>query len=84
MEDPLFHTCCLIFQAKNDVRSAPASNAVPKFRTEAITCIPQIVTFKGTCRGERNGAQRRTKMSFGRTMMQALQQLQLVKRHVTG
>jgi len=33
--------------------------------------------------GERNGAQRKTKVSFGRTMMQALELLQLVKRHVS-
>ena len=34
--------------------------------------------------GERNGEQRRTKISFVRTMMQALELLQLAKRHVSG
>ena len=34
--------------------------------------------------GDRNGAQERTKISFGRTMMQALELLQLAKRHVSG
>ena len=33
---------------------------------------------------ERNGEQRRTKVSFGRTMMQALELLQLAKRHISG
>ena len=30
------------------------------------------------------GAQRRANVSFGRTMMQALELLQLAKRHVSG
>ena len=34
--------------------------------------------------GERNGEQRRTKVSFGRTMMQALELQQLAKRHISG
>ena len=34
-------------------------------------------------KGERNGVQRRTKVSFNRTMMQALERLQLAKRHVS-
>jgi len=34
------------------------------------------------CSGERNGAQRRAKVSFGKTMMQALELLQLEKSHV--
>ena len=34
--------------------------------------------------GESNGERRRTKVSFGRTMMRALELLQLVKRHVSG
>jgi len=33
--------------------------------------------------GERNGGQRKTKVRFGRTMMQALELLQLVKRHIS-
>ena len=31
-----------------------------------------------------NGAQRRAKVSFGITMMQALELLQLAKRHISG
>jgi len=34
--------------------------------------------------GERNGAQRRTKVSFGKTMMQAFELLQLTKRNILG
>jgi len=34
--------------------------------------------------GERNEAQRRTKLSLGRTMMQALELLRLAKWHVSG
>ena len=33
---------------------------------------------------ERNGAQRRTKVSFGRAMLQALELLGLVKKHFSG
>jgi len=34
--------------------------------------------------GERKGEQRRTKVSFGRTMMRALKLQQLAKRHISG
>jgi len=34
--------------------------------------------------GERNGEQRRTKVSFGRTMIKALELQRLVKRHISG
>ena len=34
--------------------------------------------------GERNGEQRRTKVSFGRTMMRALELQRLAKRHILG
>jgi len=33
------------FQPKNNVRSAPASSALTKSGTEAITCLPQIITY---------------------------------------
>jgi len=33
---------------------------------------------------ERNGEQRRTKISFGRTMIQALKLQRLAKRHISG
>jgi len=34
--------------------------------------------------GERDGEQRRTKLSFNKTIMQALELLRLVKRRVLG
>jgi len=34
--------------------------------------------------GERNGEQKRTKASFGRIMIQALELQQLGKRHISG
>jgi len=34
--------------------------------------------------GERNGEQNRTKVSFGRTMMRALELQWLTKRHILG
>jgi len=34
--------------------------------------------------GERNGEQRRTKISFGRTMIRALELQWLAKRHISG
>jgi len=58
------------FQARNNT-------AIPKFHTEAITCVLQIVTYKAAEKGmEYKGEQR---ASFGRTMMQALELLQLAK-----
>ena len=38
-------TCYAMFQAKNNIKSAPASSALTQSCTEAITCIPQIVTI---------------------------------------
>ena len=35
-------------------------------------------------KGERNGVQRITKVSFGRIMIQALEQLRLAKKHISG
>ena len=34
--------------------------------------------------GERNGEQRRTKVSFSRTMIQAFELQRLAKRHISG
>ena len=48
--------------------------------------IPQMRTSNCHLRGsgERNGAQRRTKVSFDRTMMQVLEVLRLAERQVWG
>jgi len=47
------------------------NNALTQISHGAITQVLQIVTY-ACCSGERNGAQRRTKVSFDKTMMQAL------------
>jgi len=61
----------LIFQAKNNGRSAPA-----------CTALTEVSHWSHNARGkgERNGVQRRTKVSFGKTMMQTLELLRLAKR----
>jgi len=61
--------------------------------TSAITVVTKVsmkprsgATANRHLRGseERNGEQRRTKVSFGRTMMRALKLQWLVKRHISG
>ena len=37
-----FRPCWATFQAKNNVRSAPASSALTLVSHQAITCVPQI------------------------------------------
>ena len=45
--------------------------------------LPQIITNVVVKKGNKNkGEQRRTKVSFGRTMMRALELLRLAKRHI--
>jgi len=56
---------------------------LPKSCTEPMnTCTANCHHVRSM--GERNVAQRRTKVSFGRTMIQALKLLQLVKMQVSG
>ena len=74
-------TCWETFQTKSSARNAPASSAltlVSHWSHSAHTTNRHL-----HCRGERNGAQRRTKVSCGRTMMQPLELLRLVKRHIS-
>jgi len=74
--------CWTAFQAKNSVWSAPAGSAltlVSHWRHNARTANRHLCA-----KGERNGAQRRTKVIFGKTIMWALELLRLVKRHITG
>ena len=54
--------CLATIPSKNNVRSAPACTALTYV---AITCAPQIIPYAVTDKGMR------TKVSFGRTMMQA-------------
>jgi len=67
-------------QAKNNVRGAPVGSALTlvshrSHKARTINCR-HLHT-----KGER---QRRTKLSFGRAMMQALELLRLAKRHIWG
>ena len=51
---------------------------IKAFKIDNWCIVLQIVTYAITL-GEKNGAHRRTKASFGRTMMQALELLWLAK-----
>jgi len=59
--------------------------------TSAITAVTKSSTKRRATTnrhlhgsGERNGEQRRTKVSFGRTMIRALELQRLAKRHISG
>jgi len=62
-------------QAKNSIKTTLLALHLPKSRTKAITGTTNCG------KGEKNGAQRRTKVS---SMMQALELLQLAKRLILG
>ena len=73
----------LTFQAKNNAKSTPACTALTY---KVLHQIHNACTANRYLRGkgERDTVQRRTKVSFGRTMMQALELQWLSKRHVSG
>jgi len=71
----------LPFQAKNNVRR-PTCTALTKVSHQSHNVHTANRHLRS--KGERNGVQRRTKVSFGRTMMQALELLRLAKRHISG
>ena len=78
----LLRTHEIIVQAKNSIRNAPASAVLTQLSHQNHNvCTANCHLYS---KRKRNGAQRRTKESFGRTMMQALELLQLVKRHILG
>jgi len=53
--------------------------------SEAITHVSQIVAYAVVEKGmENKGEQRRTKVSFDRITVQALELLRLAKRHISG
>ena len=68
------------FLAKNSKRSILASTAFTQVSHWSHNS--RAANHHQRYSRERKEAQRRTKISFGRTMMQALEQLWLVKRHV--
>ena len=71
----LLRTHWVTVQAKNSVKMPLLALHLPKSRTKAITGTTNCG------KGEKNGAQRRTKVS---SMMQALELLQLAKRLILG
>ena len=69
-----------MFQVKNNIRSTPASSELTlvSYRSHNTHA-----TNRHLCRkGERNGTQRRTKVSFSRTTTQALELLWLAKKDI--
>jgi len=72
----------LTFQAKNIARSTHACTTVTQVSHRSHNAHTATRHLRG--KGKRNGVQMRTKVSFGRTMMQALELLHLAKRHVSG
>jgi len=71
---PAFRTLWVTFQAKNNVRSASASTVPTQVSHRSHNSYTANHHLYNS--GERTGAQRRTKLSFGRTMMQTLELLQ--------
>ena len=75
----LFWTLSVTFEAKNSVRRAPASSAVSHWSCNARTANYHLHGSR-----KRNGAQRKVKVSLGRSMMLALELQWLVKSYVLG
>ena len=69
-------------QAKNHLRSTPASTALTLVSHRSHNVCTTNCHLHG--KGARNGVQKKTNVSFGRTMMQTLELLRLAKRQVSG
>ena len=77
-----FWACWETFQGANNVRSASANSALTLVSHWSHNAHAANRYLHSS--GESNGAQKRTKVSFGRIMMQALQLLlRLVRRHIS-
>ena len=78
----LLQALWVIVQAMNSIRNAPASIAL----TQVLHWSHNAHTTNHhlCAKVERNGTQRRTKVSFDKTMMQVLELLWLAKRHILG
>ena len=71
-----------LWEAVQAENSAPASTALTQVLHQSHNTH---TTNHHQCgKGVTNGAQRRTKVSFGRTMIQALELQRLAKRHISG
>ena len=73
-------TCWEKFQTQNNTRSIPASSALTLVSHRSHNARTPNRHLHGS--GENSGTQRRTKVTFGRTMMKALELLRLVKRYI--
>ena len=67
---------------KDSVLNTSAITAVTKSSMKPRSGTTTNHHLRGS--GERNGKQRRTKVSFGRTMIRALELQRLAKRHISG
>jgi len=70
------------FKQKDGVLNTSAITAVTKSSMKPQSGATTNRHLSGS--GERNGEQRRTKVSFGGTMIRALELQQLAKRHISG
>ena len=67
--------------SKNNIRSASASTTLTQVLHRSLIIHTANCHLRRS--GERNGTQKRTKVSFCSTTMQALELLQLAKRHIS-
>ena len=67
---------------KDSMLNTSAITAVTKFSTKPRSSTITNCHLRGS--GERHVEQRRTKVSFGRTMIRALELQRLAKRHISG
>ena len=70
------------FLIKDSVLNTSAITAVTKSSMKPRGSATTNRHIRGS--GERNGQQRRTKVSLGRTMIRALKWQWLAKRHISG
>ena len=78
----LLWTHWVTVQAKNSIRNSPASAALTQVSHQSHNS--HTANHYLCSKGERNGTQRKAKISLGKTMIQALELLRFVKRHVSG
>ena len=71
-----------ILNKQKIVRSIPASTALAQASHQSNNVHTTNRRLRNS--GEENGAQRRTNISFGKTMMKASELLRLAKKHILG
>ena len=79
----LLWTHWVTIRAKNSIKNAPASAALTQVSHQSHNaCTTNRCHL--CSKEERNGAHKRTRVSFCRIIIQALELLWLVKRHISG